>query len=828
MGFNRRRKKQRIQKTRKRNQSATNTFKGRRKNVPTSVKNVLRSIKTPVSLPKVVKPPTVPIPILTNIQKILATPPTVPSPPRPVLPSPAPPQMVNPIMLQPTVPIKIAPKTKPAPPKPKVRPIIPGKGVKQDRGFQETISTGVPQRTRDIIIGKDFERPSNPNDINAMDVIRNRGLTKSRISTKEGLRAFDETDRRVRGVPGDRAFDDEVIENFGRPIVSGDSPGDRALILAGEAIPPVVRLKDGTVLVEDRSRDQILTTPKGSDTIRDGVVNVRVKSDPVDAEILVNGRSVSAGNTPGVLTFGRKEILDNPKTITVQKTGHASTTTYSIVGQMVEETFEKQISVPAFDDIGEQRAVDTMLDQYARFGGGTASSFEQAGLNPLMQGRFSGQGSPEGNMLARMGGGIAGGAFSPDGRSNVGGGLSGRGASTIRNELRTITQSINKFKVKVTKRVNGQITNPGEFSESGVFDMFFQLGADAPPPDPVVPELLVLTPAGDNVDGSELTQLYSATVNSSGDVQRIDSNTFKSTDAFNITIQAADSSQYRIKDFQLLKGRLGDTDSVGFETIPANQLTLDVGGPMTLLINFEKVSQVLTPSVRLSGTSFRYNLGNPQKIPLGYDATNTDSVRFQLGATTIERTQESGIFEISNTMFKNGAGQYTGYVIPSNAGYGDGEPQRFNINVVNEVEIEEPDIVNISYPSLIKGADFRGYDVNFTIQYQSINTNFVNIYLGSKDNLYGKFSPNQSVDFNMLTVLKRIGNQIKETNGNLKFTVLLIPHNTSTNKEVIGKTEVLEITFDKSNLDLPRQNVIDDLCSAFEFDFNLFAVSVAG
>ena len=37
MGFNRRRKKQRIQKTRKRNQSATNTFKGRRKNVPTSV-----------------------------------------------------------------------------------------------------------------------------------------------------------------------------------------------------------------------------------------------------------------------------------------------------------------------------------------------------------------------------------------------------------------------------------------------------------------------------------------------------------------------------------------------------------------------------------------------------------------------------------------------------------------------------------------------------------------------------------------------------------------------------------------------------------------------
>ena len=317
---------------------------------------------------------------------------------------------------------------------------------------------------------------------------------------------------------------------------------------------------------------------------------------------------------------------------------------------MVEETFEKQVSIPVFDDIGIQTQVDYTLENYRRFGGGTASSFEQAGLNPLMQGRFSGQGSPEANMLARMGGGTAGGAFgyNPD-RPGMGG-SSGRGTSTIRNELRTITQSVNKFKVKVTKRVNGTITNPGEFSESGVFDMYFDLVGVKQDPDPIVvavPELLVLTPAGDNEDGSELTQLYAATVNSSGDVQRIDSNTFKATEAFNITIQAADSSQYRIKDFQLLKGRLGDEDSVGFETIPANQLTLDVGGPMTLLVNFEKVSQVLTPSVRLSGTSFRYNLGNPQKIPLGYDGTNTDSVRFQLGATTIERTEESGIFEIS-------------------------------------------------------------------------------------------------------------------------------------------------------------------------------------
>ena len=41
-----------------------------------------------------------------------------------------------------------------------------------------------------------------------------------------------------------------------------------------------------------------------------------------------------------------------------------------------------------------------------------------------------------------------------------------------------------------------------------------------------MPELLVLTGDLDNADGSEATQLYSATVNGNN-VQRISSNTFK-------------------------------------------------------------------------------------------------------------------------------------------------------------------------------------------------------------------------------------------------------------------------------------------------------------
>ena len=180
------------------------------------------------------------------------------------------------------------------------------------------------------------------------------------------------------------------------------------------------------------------------------------------------------------------------------------------------------------------------------------------------------------------------------------------------------------------------------------------------------------------------------------------------------------------------------------------------------------------------------------------------------------------MFTLSKSMFGSGVGQYVGYVIPNNSGYGDGVPKKFIINVVNEVEVKTPDIVNISYPEILKGADFKGYDVDFTVSYQSVNTNFVKIYVGDKSKPYGQFSPTQSVDFNIQRVIKLLGTKVKESDDELKFTILLQPHNTSTSKEVVGKLESIEITFIKSDIDLPREDVVDQLCDAFDLNLNLF------
>ena len=65
-----------------------------------------------------------------------------------------------------------------------------------------------------------------------------------------------------------------------------------------------------------------------------------------------------------------------------------------------------------------------------------------------------------------------------------------------------------------------------------------------------------------------------------------------------------------------------------------------------------------------------------------------DVITFRLNKTTLTERSEKTILTISNRMFKSVLVMYKGYVVPSNSGYGDGTPQRFSINVVNEVVVQ--------------------------------------------------------------------------------------------------------------------------------------------
>lgn len=53
------------------------------------------------------------------------------------------------------------------------------------------------------------------------------------------------------------------------------------------------------------------------------------------------------------------------------------------------------------------------------------------------------------------------------------------------------------------------------------------------------------------------------------------------------------------------------------------------------------------------------------------------------------------------------------------------------INVVSDVYVNVPDIREITYPKEVRGADFIGYDVDFDISWNSVDTTVIRMYIGA-------------------------------------------------------------------------------------------------
>ena len=807
----------RFRKRRNFKKARPSTRRGRnsvgRKKLPSSSRNFLSIVKANAGAPRI--PATIPVSVKNTIASAIVAarapkPIPTPAPPR-FTPRPAP---KNPVVIRRTpappprrIPPRFTPRPAPIITTPITRSALPSPAPpRADRGFQD-IAPPIIQPPPRISVGG---RPRTlGNALNSNLVVPDRvqqrilgsrggggldsgGLSGLRLNrTQAGLRLQGEGSG-LRGFSTDRAFDDAINDANVRANQVIRESGDRDL-LRGDGTIAQLPAKPAPFI---KPKPQIITQPIVVSPPA-GNVSVNVTSNPSGAEVLVNGTKVNSPNTPSQLFFTLKELLAK-KEIRVRRTGYKPKLYYTIQSKIEEEVKIKQVPTDDFGIGFDTSSIDRFrLGGRDRFGGGPSV----------------------------MGGGIS--AFTgqpiPLDRNNFN-----------RRIFRKVEERIQVFKVDVKYYENGKQKNFVSDSVSKVFPLHFDLVKnskvdpdpididikvpdDTPPPPKVVPELLVVGTT-DNAVGK-----YAATITSkTAPVQRIGLDTFKSKESFEVTIRAKQPQAYQIKKFFVLKNKIEDDVDSRFEEVPAQEITLEVNGPMSCAIEFVKNVPILVPSTRLSGTSFKYNLASPIQIPLGFDSTNSDKTTFKLDRTTLTETGDSGIFTISNKMFNKGVGQYTGYVVPSNNEYGDGTPVRFSINVVNEVRVSTPDIINISYPQLLKGADFAGYNVPFSVQYQSVNTNFVNIYLGNKNIPYGKFSPNQSVEFNVESIIKKLDGKYKEDGDSIIFTILLQPHNTSTKKEVIGKLEAIDIEFVKSDLELPRDTTIEQLCDGFDFDTSLF------
>jgi hypothetical protein len=220
------------------------------------------------------------------------------------------------------------------------------------------------------------------------------------------------------------------------------------------------------------------------------------------------------------------------------------------------------------------------------------------------------------------------------------------------------------------------------------------------------------------------------------------------------------------------------------------------------------------------GNSFTWNINDTSPLLIPYSSIDSDYVQMSLGKIQ-RQLPSSGELKLTKTELQN-IGQYTLYLQPVSAAGGSGNLETISINVISKSFLPGPDITNISYPEMIRGKDFAGFNVGFDVSWASINTNFVDIYVSKKDSQFvlGRFSPSGAATFNVNEVLRKSNQNFDESTDKIRFKLLLVPTNIEGDESTEGAVEEIEILFDKGDLRLQRGKVVSDIREAFNRHFN--------
>lgn len=249
-----------------------------------------------------------------------------------------------------------------------------------------------------------------------------------------------------------------------------------------------------------------------------------------------------------------------------------------------------------------------------------------------------------------------------------------------------------------------------------------------------------------------------------------------------------------------------------------NTISSNVGNSTTstsanVSIQFDK------PTISTSTNVLSFNLAS-KRTSISYSTSNANKVVYTLGNTTRD-LPANGVLSLTSSDFSK-VGQFELYLQPVGNG-GSGDVKKVIINVSNSTSIAGPDITHISYPQNIVGADFKGYDIDFKISWASVNTDWVDVWVGKVSDstkLYTKRDPQGQLTLNVKDVLTKAGNNLSEDVDVVDFKLLLSPFNDRGDSTFQGKVEEITIRFDKGNLKLRRGNVIRDIREVISKQFD--------
>lgn len=300
-----------------------------------------------------------------------------------------------------------------------------------------------------------------------------------------------------------------------------------------------------------------------------------------------------------------------------------------------------------------------------------------------------------------------------------------------------------------------------------------------------------------------------------------------------ITIQSANNLSFRVTNINIASTttRIAPLEAGVNETLKTS-LTLD--GDYSIDIKSIEINKgfVETPIINITNPNAReYNINSNAGVPIYIEILR--SVTFVTAYVGINKykfeiaeTEKNAVILIPPTAFEK-VGNYRVVIVPSNIA-GDGDSTDIPVNVIDTFYVGVPDIRNINYPTLIKGADNIGTNVNFDISWDSVNTDYVRIYNGN-DGLYTQVNKTGKVNLNFQQLLN-LGNQSAnsttsdENESVISLTLKLVPFNSSGVEVVEGKSEFVTIKLQTGKNILPRNLVLNRILEGFtsQFDESVF------
>jgi hypothetical protein len=493
------------------------------------------------------------------------------------------------------------------------------------------------------------------------------------------------------------------------------------------------------------------------------VVEIGIQSNPQDGIVLVDGVIQNVKSTPTELTFNQKELL-TPKQITLQKSGVESSDVYKVYTLKKENRKQIPVEIP-FDDV-------------------VGYTFESDPQNP--------------NAVIRK-----------------------------REERPKVYESLVYFtyyQLIVEKLIDGNFIQQNILEASTETDavlsttLKFDLKTFPVPIDPL-PEAVARIQINGDVYQNDLIS-YRASNGVTGNVTS-GRNEFDLSGGnyIQFTSNGLSSQTHAVVYEVITRGNSVKYDRLDFKLEPGIDNVI-VNVSVSKKSN-DNIPVADAPTLRTEGISFEFNIAGDNNLNIPYNSVNASEIIYSLGST--QRTlSPNGSIVLSKNDFYNGVGNYVVYLQPRSDRAGSGQTTKITINVVNKYYLPGPDITHINYPQNIKGADFKGFNVDFDISWQSINTNYIEMYVSKYDKQYalGKLSPSGLITLNVEEVLRKAQNQFNEDTDKVQFEILLVPFNAEGDELTEGKIERISILFDKGDLKLRRGSVIADIRSAFEINLD--------